>query len=261
MERSSEIIEIAKALSKAQGEMEHASKSEENPHFRSKYADLASVWDALRKPLSSNGLAIVQTLGSETADFLETMLVHSSGQFFISRYPLRPVKSDPQGFASAITYARRYSIMAITGIAPDDDDGNAATFPAGKATATSKWERVGSRLEIDVRPPDDGNAASSPALAGPGEPKRAPVRPTNATGMVSGTAPASAKPEYAFLTPTEQAQFWGTVKALSWEQAAIKKIMLDDYQVESTSKLTRAQADEIIAGIRNWWPKEPGSEG
>lgn len=125
---SEQINEIAAALAKAQGAIEGASKDKVNPAFRSKYADLASVWDAAREPLSSNGLSVVQ-IPNNTPDGLDlvTMLMHSSGQWISSRYPIRPVKNDPQGIGSAITYGRRYSLMALVGIAPEDDDGNAAS--------------------------------------------------------------------------------------------------------------------------------------
>lgn len=124
------IADLAAALSKAQGAIRAAIKERDNPGFKgSKYADLASVWEACRKPLSENGLAIVQSTDFENGDvWIRTILLHSSGQKIEGRYPLRPVKNDPQGYGSAITYARRYCLAAMVGVAPDDDDdGNAAT--------------------------------------------------------------------------------------------------------------------------------------
>jgi hypothetical protein len=128
-ESSESINEIATALAKAQAEIEGASKDSLNPHFRSSYADLASVWDACHKALAKNSIAVVQqTQIYDGGLVLVTKLVHSSGQWFRSEYPINPVKSDPQGIGSAITYARRYSLMAMTGVAGrDDDDGNAAS--------------------------------------------------------------------------------------------------------------------------------------
>jgi hypothetical protein len=124
---SEAINEIAAALAKAQGQMEGAAKGKINPAFKSRYADLASVLEAAREPLSINGLAVVQ-LTQKTPDglVLITKLVHSSGQWFSGEYPINPVKNDPQGFGSSTTYARRYALMAMVGIAPEDDDGEAA---------------------------------------------------------------------------------------------------------------------------------------
>jgi len=120
---SQEVKELATALSKAQGEMVPAKKSAENPFFKSKYADLASVWDVCREPLSKNGLSIIQaTAIADGKTLLRTILLHSSGQWVESQYPVNPVKTDPQGVGSAITYARRYTLMAMVGIAPEEDD-------------------------------------------------------------------------------------------------------------------------------------------
>lgn len=127
--KSESIKDLAAALSKAQGELDHAKKDVKNEFFKSKYADLASVIDAAKKPLSDNGLSVAQIVDmTETGDLvLETILMHTSGEFISGRYPIKPMKQDPQSVGSAITYARRYAFSAITGIAADDDDGNAAS--------------------------------------------------------------------------------------------------------------------------------------
>ncbi len=127
METSENINEIATALAKAQGQIEAAMKDKTNPHLRSKYADLASVWDACRHQLSSNGIAIVQAPETtEKGVSIETLLCHSSGQWVKSSCFIPVDKYTAQGFGSAITYARRYSLAAFVGVAPDDDDGNGA---------------------------------------------------------------------------------------------------------------------------------------
>jgi hypothetical protein len=128
MNKSESIKQLALALSKAQGAFEHAKKDENNPFFKSKYANLASVIDAAKVPLSENGLSIAQVVDcEENGPYLETILMHSSGEWISGQYPLKPVKPDPQSIGSAITYARRYAFSAITGIAADDDDGNSAS--------------------------------------------------------------------------------------------------------------------------------------
>lgn len=128
------IDKIAGALAKAQSAMRNAPKQSLNPHFKSSYADLASVLDACRGPLSENGIALVQ-LPSVTAAGVrvETLLIHSSGQQLTGALdiPLLPPNRTAQNIGSAISYGRRYLLMAMTGIAGDDDDGNGtnATIP------------------------------------------------------------------------------------------------------------------------------------
>ena len=129
MTRSDSIAALAAALSKAQSAMTGAKKDSVNPHFKSKYADLASVWDACREPLTKNGLSVIQMPGKdETGYYVETVLAHSSGEFVSCKLHIVPIKDDPQGLGSSITYARKYALAAIAGIAPDDsdDDGEAA---------------------------------------------------------------------------------------------------------------------------------------
>ena len=129
--RDSETLgKLALALSKAQGEMVNAAKDKDNPFFKSTYADLASVWDACRGPLSKNELAVTQTAEYVDGKYvLSTLLIHSSGEFMESTLPLNPVKNDAQGLGSAITYMRRFSLAALVGVAPadaEDDDGESA---------------------------------------------------------------------------------------------------------------------------------------
>lgn len=122
--------ELATAMAKAQGQIKTALKDSKNPHFKSSYADLTSVWDACREALTKNGFSVIQRTDFDAGGevWLETMLLHSSGEHIASRYPLRPAKQDPQGYGSAITYARRYCLAAIVGVVADeDDDGNAAS--------------------------------------------------------------------------------------------------------------------------------------
>jgi hypothetical protein len=128
MEHSEQIMELAKALSKTQGEIKSVSKDAVNPFFKNKYATLDAIWEAIRKPLSTNGLAVLQTTYDQQGIVLETTLVHSSGQWVRSYLPLNAKANDPQSIGSALTYARRYSLSAILGISADeDDDANAAT--------------------------------------------------------------------------------------------------------------------------------------
>lgn len=129
--QSESINEIAKALNKAQASLKPAIKDTKNPFFKSTYADLGSVWEACRDAVTKNDLSIAQLPTMvEGQNYLVTTLMHTSGQWLRSYTILNPTKNDPQGLGSAITYARRYSLMAMVGICPEDDDGNAAS---GKA--------------------------------------------------------------------------------------------------------------------------------
>jgi len=121
--------ELATAMAKAQAEIKAALKDSKNPHFKSSYADLTSVWDACRTALTKNGLSVVQIPNFEGDEvWLETRLLHASGESISGRYPLRPQQQTPQGYGSALTYARRYSLAAMVGVVADeDDDGNAAS--------------------------------------------------------------------------------------------------------------------------------------
>lgn len=125
---------IASALACAQMEMGKALKSATNPHFKKMYADLGSVMDACLEPLNKHGIAVIQPTGEgEYGRYVKTILIHgSTGQTLECEVPLIVGKNDMQGYGSAVTYARRYGLMAMAGIAPEDDDGNAAAKSAPK---------------------------------------------------------------------------------------------------------------------------------
>jgi len=124
---------LALALSKAQGMIKGAAKDSANPFFKSKYADLASVWEACRFALSVNEIAVVQRPRTTHEGVeVETMLIHSSDEWIYETLGLPVAKADAQGIGSAITYARRYALTAMVGVAPEDDDGNAAAAGMGK---------------------------------------------------------------------------------------------------------------------------------
>ena len=130
MNKSESIKELATALAKAQGSIKGAIKDSSNPFFKSKYADLASVVEAIRSAFAANGLSYIQTVEPSQADEVrvETMILHESGEWISCGVLALPVsKVDAQGYGSALTYARRYSLSAAVGVAPEDDDGNAAS--------------------------------------------------------------------------------------------------------------------------------------
>ena len=129
--QSSDINELAGALSLAQGDMNPARKGASNPFFKSKYADLAEVIEASRQPLSENDLSIVQYADD---GYVVTQLMHSSGQWIRGRLRIQPKDNTPQGIGSALSYARRYSWQMLIGQASgEDDDGEAAMGRVGSA--------------------------------------------------------------------------------------------------------------------------------
>ncbi len=132
--RSPSLGAYAVALAKAQGEMKNPPKDSVNPHFKSRYADLATVRDCVIPILSKHGLAVMQLpCECEGRPALTTILIHSSGEWVETTIQLR-CKEDPQGIGSGLTYARRYALQAIAGIAADDDDDGNAAGRAGNHT-------------------------------------------------------------------------------------------------------------------------------
>ncbi|GGM23746.1 ERF family protein [Pseudomonas asuensis] len=128
MFKSESIAALAKALAGAQAEIENATKSSVNPHFRNKYADLAEILNTSRPVLSKHGLSIVQMPFFEEGKVgVETLLIHESGEWIVNSLLGPCSKLDPQSVGSAITYYRRYSLAAFAGIAQEDDDANEAS--------------------------------------------------------------------------------------------------------------------------------------
>lgn len=129
MQTSENVAELAAALAKAQAAMKHAPKEKTNPHFKSKYADLASYWEACREALSANNLSVVQVpaLAGQGVVAIHTALLHASGQWIRGVLEVPMAQNTAQAMGSAITYGRRYALAAMVGMAQDDDDGQATT--------------------------------------------------------------------------------------------------------------------------------------
>lgn len=139
--------ELFAAIAKAQAEVENAGKNAANPHFRSRYADLAEVLNTVRPVFAKNGLGIMQGSDFDGAMVhVTTCISHASGGSVSSVFSCVPAKSDAQGIGSATTYGRRYSLAAMAGVAQEDDDGNASAHgakpaPVGTADAAvvAEW--------------------------------------------------------------------------------------------------------------------------
>ena len=187
MKTSESIIKFAAAFAKAQGEIGSAHKDAKNPHFGSKYADLASVTDAIRPAAAKHGIAFFQdgTLVETNKILLTTRVIHESGEW-VEHEMLMPVaKVDPQGFGSAMTYARRYALQAAFGVAPAEDDGNAATGTSSKAPYTPSTP-----AKAAYKPAAPIAVAKPPAVATPAAVASTP--PANLADMV-GNGEAAAK--------------------------------------------------------------------
>jgi hypothetical protein len=143
---------IAKAFVKAQKEFGTAHKTSNNPFFKSKYADLSVVIAAVLDSLNNNGIALIQNCHeSDTGVIVETIFLHESGESIsCGRLSVPAAKNDPQGYGSALTYGRRYSLMAACGIAPEDDDGNLATVAVQTKQTTPRLPTLtDSQAEIE----------------------------------------------------------------------------------------------------------------
>ena len=151
--QSESLANIAAALSKAQASVKVALKESVNPHLKSRYADLLSVWEACRSALAENQLSVVQLPVSDEPGYvaLETMLLHASGEYISARCRVRLTKDDPQGAGSGLTYLRRYALSAALGIVADeDDDAQSASTPpppAPRLLSVDAARRLASQLE------------------------------------------------------------------------------------------------------------------
>jgi ERF superfamily len=142
MMQSESIANLTLALSIVQGKMSHAVKDSANPFFKSKYADLESVWDACRSLLSENGLAILQFPGLyselDKSMSLTTVISHKSGEFISQEMSVPMSKVDAQGAGSCLSYMRRYALAAVVGVVQADDDGNAASNKVNQPVVKAK---------------------------------------------------------------------------------------------------------------------------
>jgi hypothetical protein len=166
-----------KAMAAAQTDMGPVFKDAANPAFKSKYASLAAVCDAVLPSMNKHGLTILQAPGTASGEVtVETIIGHSSGTWMRTVLALKPMKGDPQGVGSAITYGRRYALLSLAGVAPEDDDGSAASASTGpgkmRAAETKRsgeWERLTAGLNdchtvADLEAFTSANASAIAAL-------------------------------------------------------------------------------------------------
>lgn len=219
MLRSDSIDQLAPALVAAQAAITPAEKDGVNPHFNRRYASLGAVMQAIRPALAANGLAVSQIVtrdGEQLA--LETLLVHTSGQYIGGTYPLRPTKADPQGEGSALTYARRYALAGLLGVVADeDDDGNAASRrnerrprPTGNAVRSAA-QRAPQNVTTKT-PSAAQKPAQAPASATDAEFERLPSaskEPAQAAALAKGNGNGNGHhPARPTWSGPEDAQSW-----------------------------------------------------
>lgn len=145
LRRSDALGNLAGALALAQGEISNAQRDSKNPFFKSKYASLASTWEACRTPLAKNGLAVLQPVTTRGRSVIvTTLLVHASGEWIEERLILTSKEDTPQALGSVITYGRRYGLGGMVGVAPADDDGEAATHDVPRGV---RWDKANTSLQ------------------------------------------------------------------------------------------------------------------
>jgi hypothetical protein len=228
-EQSPQLEKFAEALAAAQGEIDNADKDMENTHFGSRYADLAAVINAIRGPLSAHKIARLQTPRTKATGEIgiRTALIHTSGQFIAFTFWCKPERTGPQALGSVLTYLRRYGLAAAVGVGQEDDDGNAGQGNAAKPP----------------QPVQKPNGASS----------QKPVPAANGNGAKGSAPPAASAPADAEHEANLKKIRDCVGNELKWDRKTAVSFLRECFGVESTDKLTKAQApiclQLVIAGV------------
>jgi hypothetical protein len=257
---SAKIDQVAAALALAQAKMEGAKKDAANPFFKSKYADLASVWEACREALTEQGLAVVQVANGdgEPVDILitdydgdnmvgshvekgarirlTTILTHKSGQWIGGTSTMTAQNMGPQAAGSCLTYLRRYSLAALVGVAPEDDDGNAANSRKGGSIQRStgggqQAQRDYERARLDSEMADESRISRPPAA-------------NDTIEVVDGkTGVVTRQPR---VTTEQLLEISVIAKRGGWNEDGMRKEIKKRYNVERAEDLGRGQAIDLI---------------
>lgn len=225
MKQSEQINELATALSKAQGEIEGAVKDSTNPFFKQNYADLESVIQAIKAPLAKYGLSFSQPtdFDDDGREFVETMIMHSSGQWLKGRLLIKSKDNSPQAQGSGISYAKRYALQAILGVSSTDDDGNDAqglnkahrAHPTDSHQTNKNAPLLNEQKKSDSQPPKDAPLVRHPA---------------------KGVMSSDAQRRLIFKLSTN--------KGLTHDK--LKELIKSKYNLDSSKDLTIGQASELI---------------
>lgn len=271
MTTSEQTNEIAAAMVKAQAMMKPAVKDAVNPHFRSRYADLTSVWDACRGPLTANGITVWQDvttrgiLGSK-GEFdltwgigVTTRLSHVSGQWVEFGPLVVPLtKPDAHGVGSATSYGKRYALAAAVGIvSDDDDDGNAVAMPAAAQSAPQTPSApptgvtVGTAIGTPppgafdpyVEPPHSAALVAAQGVANIAARERMPTPPER-------KAQESGNGAMLTISVAQQRRLYAIAKSRGWEDGDLKNYLKFHYRIEHSRDIPRKQYDAIIAELQ-----------
>lgn len=235
MKHSDTITKVATAIAGAQAELQNVTADASNPHFRSKYASLPALLDTVRPVLAKHGLALVQLpIGADGRVGIETILMHASGEWIGAELTVRPVKDDPQGAGSALTYCRRYSLAAALAIGQEDDDGNAASGRNGNQGRAARHST------------DDWVAQKSTH-----RPERA-ATDTTPPARSDTISESQAKRLHAIVHSEIDAAGWNVNEG----RAAVKRL-LSERGYESSKDIKRAEYDRVIEDIRAIFNMEP----
>lgn len=256
MLKSEQINELATALSMAQGAFPTVKKDSSNPFFKSKYADLAALIEAVQKPLAENGLAIIQCLSTDTeAKFVrvETILTHKSGQFISDVFSLPVLDWKPQGLGSATTYARRYALQSFLNLGAADDDGNAAQGPQDFTPRAKQGHNS------DVQKPRTAPSTTQPPAIAP-EPPNAQQEAfqdedyPEFTDDIAPKAKAESAPKSkgvpTKLSPKQKQLFWADCKKTGAEEEMIRAAILEVTGQGTTAGVFIHQTGEIVERLR-----------
>jgi hypothetical protein len=229
MNKSEDIKDLAKALSLAQAAIKGAKADSVNPFFKSSYADLSSVWDAIRGPFTANGLSVTQLIEEqEKFSALTTVLMHSSGQWISSSFQIRTTKNDPQGFVAGVTYARRTSLSAIAGVAEIDDDGNEAAGKGKPESVSQKDADVATNYFEPIQPPQEDFPAFDQL------PEKKPAQ-----------QPAPISTSGGQLSEKQIKRLWAIANKNKWTTEAVLGFMARTYKIDSVAGLTRTNYDHL----------------
>lgn len=222
MHSSEAINELAAALAIAQGQVKGAVKDAVNPHFRSKYSDLSSIWDACREALTKNGLSVVQSPGSDKDRvFVTTRLIHKSGQWLEGTVGAPLAQPSAQATGSVITYLRRYSLAAMVGVVSEDDDAETGSHaPAAPARPAGPPPAMREALDLEPEKPAKRSAPSDGAVMPFGKTKGKPLADLPDREIESALAWARSKDKFQEFQRDAEAELARRKKADETASAA-----------------------------------------
>lgn len=228
--KSENIDQIAASLCKAQAEFRSIEKDSINPHFKNRYASLAAILEAVRPILMKNGLSIAQlpTIDKTTEQnpCLETLLIHVSGQWIASHTPLILSKNDMQGMGSAITYARRYGLTALLGVAADEDDDGQRNADSLRGTPKN--------VQKQNQTASNGNHINN-------------FMPQ--TGGDNSTYSNSNTNVQRFITTPQVNRLYAIAHKSGWTKGQVQEYVQSQYGLESPEKISSRQGYETICNF------------